>query len=175
MLRRLWDFLRSLLRDRGGERVVFRYHDGTARVGADPLRLRAGLDAAFPEWAAAVGQVLEVEAAAGSGLPLGEKIEADLERRREELTGKLIAAVRAAFAVPEFREVRGRRSGLTDLECIDLLCDYLDWVSDLMEETRSFRTTPPSTGSAASPVVPVPFAASPSTRTASTPSEPVSS
>lgn len=141
-------WLRSLLAP-GRGRVVFRYFDGARNRGADPLRLKAALDKACPEWAAKCAKLAESEQLAASGLVLTGSLAATVVAQREGLTNELIAAAREAFQLPVYAEQRGRACGVTDLEALDTLAAYLAWVAELMGDTRPLVTPPPSTDSAA--------------------------
>jgi hypothetical protein len=154
-------------------RVVFRYWSGEQWVGGDPLRLKAALDSACPEWPRMTQELLDAETASGLGAAaLGEKLSAELDRRRGELAADLVRAVRAAFGVHEYQSQGRREQGLTDLECLALLADYLAWVADVMEETRPLALSPPRTEPAAARSATDSGSGSPSTHPPSGPSTP---
>jgi hypothetical protein len=163
----MFGWLRSLLGLSGRDRIVFRYFNGSRVVGADPLRLKAALDAACPQWAAKCEQLGAVERTSRSGLPLSPGIVAEQLRQREALTADLIGGARKAFGLADYSEAGGKASGVTDLEALDVLAEFLGWVADVMEDTRPLASPPPSTESAAQASVPVSESDSPSTPTES--------
>jgi hypothetical protein len=163
-------FLRSLFGTGHRDRVVFPYHDGTQDVYADPLRIKAALDAALPTWAAFADELLQLDRV--KGLDMGPKLAAERERKADQITADLVKCVRKAFGIEEYKSVGRKESGKTDLECLELLGDYVVWVSEVMEDTRPLASSPPCTDSAASPSRPENVSGSPSTPTGSSESEP---
>lgn len=103
------------------KRKIFLYHDGTSRRGIDPLEADIAIEAVDLDWEAKVS--------------LAKIGDADSIR-------DIILASRKIFGVSEFRiSDDGKQSGLSSMEVLAVLTDFMAWKQSLMG-----FTAPPQTG-----------------------------
>lgn len=145
MFSRLWRWLKSLSGKRGGfsdrERAIFEYWDGSKWQWADPFQIQRDLEQHGGKgWTDYL-----------SGLSVGGGVELDKMSPsiRQAVVDnfhfavKTIAElVRKVFHVSFLRSLDGKPVGLSDAECVDLLADYLDFVSKLENEFRPLLLPP---------------------------------
>lgn len=126
-----WRFWRSARR-------IFKYHDGRRTRWADPLEVHRAM-AAAGDWFALVGSFR----AAGRFTPdqLGPELAAQADL--DSVVVELATIVRAAFGVSKVGTgPDGRAVGLTDLECLALLADFVNWLKDVEAEYRPLFSRP---------------------------------
>lgn len=112
------------------QRRIFKYHNGSRMVGIDPLEADIALEAVNLDWEAQF-----------SLLKVGNS----------QAAMDVIAAARTVFKVPEFviDPESGDESGLSSVEVLDLLGEFLKWRTELRNFTEPTPTLPPSTEAAA--------------------------
>lgn len=132
------------------ERYIFRYHDGLTDKAADPMAAWLALEG-HPEF-----------------VP-----DRDIERlAKGDATAipPTVAAAREAFTLPILAD-----GGLTDLECLELLTRFYEFLGELKKNTglflTSLRSTEPASSAAGSTV---PTATNTSSDSGSIASEPIS-
>jgi hypothetical protein len=126
---------------RRSRRILFAFRDGNGRVRrVDPVTVERALEDALGfEWTA---RVAALGAAAPPGL-VGDAVESDRKRRRDE-RDRVLRAVNTAFGVTPYAEdERGRVSGLTEIERFGLLDGYQRFVLTLLEASRPFVNAQP--------------------------------
>lgn len=132
------------------ERYIFRYHDGLADKAADPMAA----------WLALEGHSEFVP-------------DRDMERlAKGDATAipPTVAAAREAFTLPTLAD-----GGLTDLECLELLTRFYDFLGELKKSTGLFLTSRRSMEPASSVAgSTVPTATNTSSDSGSIASEPIS-
>jgi hypothetical protein len=110
------------------QRKIFRYYNGIRRVGIDPLDADIALEAVDLDWEAQF-----------SLLEIGDSAAAVA----------VVAAARKVFKVPEFTIDEDEvESGLSSVEILDLLGEFMQWRIELRNFTEPTPISPPSTESA---------------------------
>ncbi len=124
------------------ERAIFAYHDGTRKRWADPLEIQRELKKQGGDnWMESIPALSR-----GGGIA-ASKLSPELRKAVEDgyaaSLDKLTKMVRSVFGLPMFgTSINGKPVGLTDIECIDLLSDFLLWLSTLEQEYRPFVNPP---------------------------------
>jgi hypothetical protein len=131
----LWTWLRRLVGKRdafgytAGEREIFDYWDGSRVRLGDPLAIHRSL-MTMPE------------------SEFDIKIDPDMTKlpnvKGLEATGRVVAAVRRAFKIPDLDH-----GGLTDGECMRLFCAFGDVIRELEDRNRPLASLSRPMGAAA--------------------------
>lgn len=131
---RIWAFLRRLMGGRSARREIFRYFDGQAYRYADPLLVLQALDAT-EDWQ----ELIQAAIISTSVDPakLSPVLRAQVEDK-SKLIGDLAGVVREVFGL----KVLGPDGGLTQLECVDLLSDFLAWCASTSRDYRPLLNLP---------------------------------
>jgi hypothetical protein len=129
MLRWLWR------RVFGDGRRIFRYFDGRQYRWADPLVSNRALEKAG-DWFTLVGSLRAERQFSADDL--GPALATDTDTVIEELAG----IVREAFNVKPVGTADGKPEGLTDLECLRLLGDFVAFLKDVEEAWRPLSKRP---------------------------------
>lgn len=110
-------------------RSIYKYHNGTKYVLADPLAIYRTL-ASFPD--IDLDRDLKVLGLAFRPNPATDP---GLEKEIVGTFGRLIGAIRQAFKVSEFQvQEDGTPIGLTEEECMLLLADYADFIDGVKKK-----------------------------------------
>lgn len=120
--------------DLPSERQIFRYHNGTATIAADPLALQDGL-VSFKDF--------DLD----SNLRLLKLAAPEAADEQRKAAVEVVEVIRKVFNVPEYAETDGKPSGLTRSECLSLLGNFLRYLAHLKKSTAPLPTSPPSTAS----------------------------
>ncbi|HYE77921.1 MAG TPA: hypothetical protein VEI97_08045 [bacterium] len=125
---RLWSWVRGLFRRPA--RDIFPYWDGTRRRWADPIAVHRAMEEKDKDWHGLLSALVTAQQMEGRA-DLSPAIRAQMGDQTG-IVGELAGLVRAAFGVPPLgADGRGRPVGLTDLECLDLLTEFLVWLRDV--------------------------------------------
>ena len=120
-------------------REIFAFHDGRRTVHADPLRLLQRMDERG-EWRDFAQRVL-----AATGVDRA-KLSPELAAQASDtprMVSDLAAVVRDVFGVkPVGTGPDGLPEGLTDVECVAVLSDFLVWCADTSEAYRPLALSP---------------------------------
>lgn len=118
------------------QRHIFRYYNGNKKVAADPMKLAKKLATAYPKestWEHDL-KLLQLQNA--------ESLEA---------FGRMAELGRQVFEIAEFSEDdKGKQSGLTEIEVVELLALFATWMGDVKKNTAQkpiLRTTTASVSS----------------------------
>lgn len=122
-------------------RKIFAFHDGKRRRWIDPLVVVRDLDRlGGKEW----GSLFTV-----ASVPLGDlfgKMPAEAQaiatREANDATAELAALVRNVFKVSPLDDTGCRPDGLTEAECLNLLAEFIAFLSNLAEEARPTVSLP---------------------------------
>lgn len=118
------------------ERLIFRFFDGSEYRYIDPLEVFRVLEACKYE---SILNRLSIFAQ-------GVSIESDTLKKQlgdpMTISAELADVARKAFGVAKVSSQGGKVTGLSDLECCDLLTEFIGWSGDLMEEFRPFLKWP---------------------------------
>lgn len=135
---RLWRTIIALFRPHV-RREIFRYHDGLQTRYADPLRLLGALDERG-DWRAYVQRaVLSVDVDPTKLSPVLAAQVADKPR----LVRDIAAVVQEVFGVTALgTDTKGKPAGLTDLECVGILTDFMNWCAATSEHYRPLANSP---------------------------------
>lgn len=135
------------------KREIFRFFDGREQKYADPLRLLGQLDN-YPEWRDYVqAAVVSVTVDAAKLSPQLAAQVAD----KPKLIGNIAAIAQEVFDVkPLGTGPDGKPVGLTDVECVGLLSDFMLWCAATSEAYRPLANWParPATSPAESDTAP---------------------
>lgn len=138
-------WIRSLynwLRRKPGPREIFAFHDGDRRRWVDPMAVHQVLDGKGSNWQGLLAE-LSVEHAM-DGAELSPGLQAEMGKA-PQIVSELAGLVRAAFGVKALgTRADGRPEGLTDLECLDLLTDYLVWLREVEFDALPLSSSPKS-------------------------------
>ncbi len=120
------------------ERLIFRYFDGQHIVGADPLKIHAGL--------LAIPDLIH-----DSQLAMLESDSPVFQKQSSEASSRLAGQLAKVFHVQPFTEVDGKCTGLTDAEIIGLLVHFDSFLQPLKKKPVISPTSAPTTAVASSP------------------------
>ena len=119
-------------------RRIFKYHDGWGWRWADPIVLQRELDKAGGDnWTAHL-DILRLVCKQDAS-KLSPTLAAEQDKASDEAIEALAGIVRKAFRV---QEVNRDGYGLTEAECINLLAQFLTWMSEAEEDARPFPSSP---------------------------------
>lgn len=113
------------------QRAIFRYWNGAEEVGADPLEVYRSL----------VGTEETDYEADAKLADMGDA----------EAMTRVLKVARAAFGVDRFSEKNGQAAGLLDMEVIELIKRFGEFMQDVMKKKETSPTSPAPTASATSP------------------------
>lgn len=155
----MWNWLKRQFRRSKSvalDRGIFSYFDGSRAVYADPLVLQRKLDEhGGDNWTGLLSLLKLAEAV--DPAKVGEAIAKQNAKTSKDAAEQLVELVRKVFAVSPF-VVQGQDefSGLTDMECLDLLGQYLLWMHEVAAEARpsSSSSSPSESIPANSPTAP---------------------
>lgn len=116
-------------------RDIFAFWDGTRKRYADPLILLQALEEAG--WEETIGAAMAATEVDKS--KLSPVLRAQVEDKAR-LVGDLAATARAVFGVSMVDPETG--AGLTQLECVGLLTDFLAWCADAGRDFRPLANLP---------------------------------
>ena len=113
------DWLRRKARDK--QRFIFRYWNGSKTVFGDPLELHRNLQA-HPDYTEDSFSLIT------------------REELRNDIIGELAAVVREVFSIPKLID-----GGLTELECVQLLAEFIEYAGVQKKSGEQTPTLPTAT------------------------------
>jgi hypothetical protein len=124
-------------------RRIFRYWNGTKWIWADPIVLQREIDKAGGDnWTANL-DILRAATSFDSS-KLGPALLKEQSKAVEEAVAAIVGIVRKSFDAPA---IDSSGKGVTEAECVNMLAQFTNWMSEAEIDARPFRNSPPPTDS----------------------------
>lgn len=127
------------------ERKIYQFFDGERDRKVDPLAVERALKQAGGDQLGAWLKTLEMAGQIDPASVPADGLAAKMAQQSEDSLVGIVRTVRAGFGLKAFED-----DGLTELECVELLCDFINYKQKLLESARPLASSPPSTAAAVS-------------------------
>jgi hypothetical protein len=119
-------------------RKIFKYSDGAKIIGIDPLEAQVALESVDLDWEAEFLKIRQLKM---------DNPPKEIAKEANKAAMVVADAARKAFKLPEFSidQETGAESGLTSVDVLDLLGDFVQWRAELQSFFEQALTSPPST------------------------------